>query len=615
MKCRACGTENGSNVTYCKNCGARLTGVGSVNDFDMFDEDSDIIDDTGVFDDASISDLEKRFMNGVESWEATTDVGKKPGAAQPRASSRGGERSSANENYEPRTQQAQSPRGEQRANNTQKQTTGQRTQNSQSAQRQAGSGSRARANYETRRAQPIKAGSRPQKPDREEGVSEADGKAEAKRKRSIISIFLAVIALLVVVLVFAIVFPSSKPSGSKYAATIVPSSDKEGFYCLTVNADVGDKVVVRSSADVTSELEVSSKKSVTFDIPVSDLLPVAPISTPTYDVVPTVGIIKKGETEAFKVDVPSVTITVPQFAIVFDHELELEEMLNSTPDPDDTTPKQHVIDVDTIECVEGRITISGKVPISDITVKFDGEETELIGMSFSYSTKFETKGNHSIEFEATLPGYLTVRRTFTAIVAEDLTAQQVVYISDSFYTRVSNEKEEITVVGTVPVGAKLSITSNDPEFSLKEAPTVDDKGNFSFTVNLPIAGKNYEMNIEATLKSGNVIVRPFAVQRPPIFNDYVPTVWACNYSDMSKPIYFGTKGFVISGYITEMMDSSDYQYAKLQLSDNHIIHLKYYNHYAGSSTLEAGKNYTMYGYPIGFDGDGVLEVFIWFVRA
>ena len=86
MKCRACGTENGSNVTYCKNCGARLTGVGSVNDFDMFDEDSDIIDDTGVFDDASISDLEKRFMNGVESWEATTDVGKKPGAAQPRAS-------------------------------------------------------------------------------------------------------------------------------------------------------------------------------------------------------------------------------------------------------------------------------------------------------------------------------------------------------------------------------------------------------------------------------------------------------------------------------------------------------------------------------------------------
>ena len=110
-------------------------------------------------------------MNGVESWEATTDVGKKPGAAQPRASSRGGERSSANENYEPRTQQAQSPRGEQRANNTQKQTAGQRTQNSQSAQRQAGSGSRARANYETRRAQPIKAGSRPQKPDREDGVS------------------------------------------------------------------------------------------------------------------------------------------------------------------------------------------------------------------------------------------------------------------------------------------------------------------------------------------------------------------------------------------------------------------------------------------------------------
>ena len=448
--------------------------------------------------------------------------------------------------------------------------------------------------------------------------SKAGRKMDDIRKRNILSIAVAFITLLVLILVFVVTLPGAS-NASRYTAEITRSEDRADSYHITVNAGLGDTAVFKTTSGEVRELEITSKRYATFNVLISDILPKEPIDTPTYTVEPIVGVIRKGETEVIKANIAPITVDVPQFAVAFDHEIELENILSGesqTPEPGVTPEqKQYPIDADTIVCSMGSVTISGRLPEIDITVTIDGEPIELEGNTFSYTAKFESAGEHQLQFAASSPGYLTVKRTFKAIVDADLTAEQVICIDDSFNTRVSNETDEITVVGTVPAGAQVRVESEDPQFSLKAGPSVDSNGNFSFTVNLTIASKNYEMNIIATTKSGSEIVRPFAVQRPPVFNEYVPTVWACSYNDMIKPMYYGTKGFQIVGYITELLSSGDCQKARMQLSTNQTIILNYYNHYAGSSTLEANKNYTMYGYPIGLNADGELEVFIWFVRA
>lgn len=459
------------------------------------------------------------------------------------------------------------------------------------------------------------------KPNRNDDVnheSTVRSKEDSTRKRNILSIAAAFVTLLILILVFIVTLPGAS-NASRYTAEIIRSEDRADSYHITVNASLGDTAVFKTTSGEVRELEITSKRYVTFNVLISDILPQEPIDTPTYTVEPIVGVIRKGETEVIKANITPITVDVPQFAVAFDHETELENILSGeiqTPEPGATSEqKQYPIDADTIACSMGSVTISGRLPEIDITVTIDGEPIKLEGNTFSYTAKFESAGEHQLQFVASAPGYLTVKRTFKAIVDSDLTAEQVICIDDSFNTRVTNETDEITVVGTVPAGAQIRVESNDSQFSLKAGPSVDSDGNFSFTVNLPIASKNYEMNIVATTKSGSEIVRPFAVQRPPVFNEYVPTVWACSYNDMIKPMYFGTKGFQIVGYITELLSSGDCQRARMQLSTNQTIILNYYNHYTGSSTLEANKNYTMYGYPIGLNADGELEVFIWFVRA
>lgn len=459
------------------------------------------------------------------------------------------------------------------------------------------------------------------KPSRNDDVNHENtvrSKEDSTRKRNIFSIAVAFVTFLILILVFVVTLPGAN-NASRYTAEITRSEDRADSYHITVNAGLGDTAVFKTTSGEVRELEITSKRYVTFNVLISDLLPHEPIDTPTYTVEPIVGVIRKGETEVIKANITPISVDVPQFAVAFDHETELEKILSGevqTPEPGATPEqKQYPIDADTIACSMGSVTISGRLPEIDITVTIDGEPIKLEGNTFSYTAKFESAGEHQLQFVASSPGYLTVKRTFKAIVDTDLTPEQVICIDDSFNTRVTNETDEITVVGTIPAGAQIRVESNDPQFSLKADPSVDSNGNFSFTVNLPIASKNYEMNIIATTKSGSEIVRPFAVQRPPVFNEYVPTVWACSYNDMIKPMYYGTKGFQIVGYITELLSSGDCQRARMQLSTNQTIILNYYNHYAGSSTLEANKNYTMYGYPIGLNADGELEVFIWFVRA
>ncbi len=664
MKCRNCGTENVSESMYCVNCGTRLNEF-EQTDFDIIDEDSDAIDDE------SIADMERRFTQGIGSWESISDSGRTAArAANDSARGSTGQRqrhryeaseritvesNSAvydrkNENNAEHQERVSGLRSGSQANYSQnaacerkttEETQRRFTMSSESSQHPHAdkrSYSERRSEFSSeRKVKKIETPEKPQQAEHMNAEERESGRADNNelKKRNVISIFAAAIVLLALILVFILTLPGAGKT-PKYEAEIIQSADKEDYYQITVHASVGDRAVFKSSSGEVKELEITSKHFAVFDIHIAELLPQEPIDTPICTVEPIVGIIRKGETEVVKVSVPSVSIDVPQFAVVFDHELELEqhitdqrtqepvsEQVPQIPDsathfPETTSAPesvQQVIDADTIVCNEGSVTISGRIPDVDITVRFDDELVEIIGNAFSYTAKFEKAGEHLIQFEASAPGYLTVRRTFKAIVDVDLTAEQVICIDRSFNTRVSSENEEITVVGTVPPGTQLRVVSDDPDFSLGSEPSVDDEGNFSFVVNLPVESKNYQMSIIATTKSGNEIIRPFAVQRPPVFNDYVPTVWACSYNDMIKPMYFGVKGFQINGYVTEIISDADYQRARLQLSTNQTVILNYYNHYAGASTLLAGNNYTMYGYPIGINSDGELELFIWFIRA
>ncbi len=450
---------------------------------------------------------------------------------------------------------------------------------------------------------------RKQNSDRVEQTKTGESGSNNSANKNMISILLAIVFFLALIFIFLIVSPTDNSSKYKYSATISANDTNGDTYYLTVYGSAGDTAVFRSSSYETTQLEITSKGYVVFNVYGKDLLPAAPIDDEQLEVTPTVAIIKKGTDTPLSIGVNSITIPVPEFNIVFDHEQKLIQQGQS-----EENDEQKVIDANTIECYEGKITISGKVPLDAVTVKCDDNKIELQDNMFSYSMQFVSQGEFQIKFEATLPGYRTIKRTFTAIVKEDLSVEQVIFIDDDFQTRVSNETEEMEIYGTVPKGTTLSITTDDPDLVLKSEPIVDEEGNFSFTVGLPVASKNYNMLINATLADGSTVSRSFAVQRPPLFNEYIPTLWACHYSDMIKPNYFGVKGFVINGRLTEIISDDDYLHARVNLTDGNDINICYYNHYAGATVLEEDSAYTMYGYPICVNEDGVLEVFIWFVR-
>ena len=209
-----------------------------------------------------------------------------------------------------------------------------------------------------------------------------------------------------------------------------------------------------------------------------------------------------------------------------------------------------------------------------------------------------------------------MRRTFKATVNKQLTAADIISIPEEVDTRVLNVETSIELTGTVPAGAVLQVVPKDAECTVKDQPTVDENGNFRFSVNLPTAAKCYELQLTATLADGTVYTRPLFVERPPVFNEYVPTVWRGDYSEMSKPVHItDLRGFVIEGTVAEITYDDDYLVATFTLNDGHTISIEYHDHYSAARQhpLEAGKQYKLYGFSKGVDESGMLRMYIWFV--
>ena len=294
------------------------------------------------------------------------------------------------------------------------------------------------------------------------------------------------------------------------------------------------------------------------------------------------------------IEIPEIEIDVPKLMVEFE------------------TP-------DYFESDDGVVTIRGKIATSQLGAQILIDNDPLTvdeNGNFAFSVKRD-KGEHAFDFIARMIGHTTVHKTFTANVTRVLTAEQIIVIPPTFHARSLNVEESIRVYGAVPAGSRISISSNDPEFSLKSEPEIDESGNFGFEVNLPTPAKSYKFLITATLEDGAVFERPFSVERPPVYNDYVPTVWPGSYDEMMKPVHVtDMRGFLIKGTVNDVIYDGDYFVAKFTLNSGEQIEIEYHDHYSTASQLESGVAYTMYGYSLGTNvsPDGVLRMFIWFVE-
>lgn len=364
-------------------------------------------------------------------------------------------------------------------------------------------------------------------------------------------------------------------------------------YYVIVPATEGTTLVFEGTDGSRKELQVSSKQKVTFNVHISSLLPQDYIETDTVTVQPQVFQIDASGNKTI-IEVPALEVDVPKIKIDFE------------------TP-------DSFESDDGIVTIKGNLATSNLKAQLI-MGTEKIPVDengyFAYTVKRDM-GEHKFDFTARLIGYTTLHKTFTANVTQVLTAEQIIVIPESFHSRSLNVDESIRVYGSVPAGAHISIASNDPEFTLKSEPEVDELGNFGFEVNLPTPAKAYKFLITARLEDGTVFERPFSVERPPVYSEYVPTVWPGNYAEMSKSVHVtDLRGFKITGTVGEILYDGDYLVAKLTLDSGELIEIEYHDHYSSASDLQEGSHYTMYGCSLGtsVSPDGNLRIFIWFVQ-
>lgn len=426
------------------------------------------------------------------------------------------------------------------------------------------------------------------------GDEHSSGRAHGSLLNKILIILLiALLAIAAVVVAIALKdgIGTGVPQKSQYEVKHNPNDPNK--YYITVRAKEGTTLVFEGTDGSKAELPVASKRDVTFNVHVNALLPQNYIDTETVMVQPMVFQIDAEGNKSI-IPIPEFELKVPEINIDF------------------ATPES-------FESDNGIITIEGSLakgqPDTELTVNGEKLGTDENG-NFAYSVKRDI-GNHSFEFLAQRIAHRTKRVTFNANVTRVLTADQIIVIPDTFHARSLNVEESIRVYGAVPVGASIGISSNDPDFSLKTEPEIDESGNFGFEVNLPIPARSYKFLITATLEDGTVFERPFSVERPPVYSEYVPTVWPGTFEEMSKPVHVSDmRGFKIQGTISEIIYDGDYFVAKLTLDGGELIEIEYHDHYSTATSLELGSKYTMFGYSLGtgVSPDGNLRMFIWFVQ-
>lgn len=409
-------------------------------------------------------------------------------------------------------------------------------------------------------------------------------------------IVLAVVAVIAAGVLAYTLLNGSSIGGEKTNSVIVNPNNPDSYY-ITVYAKAGSVLVYEDSTGAQTEQQVPEKGYVTFNVASNRLRPITPIEGESCDIYPSVSL-KNEDGTLTKLEIPRITLRVPTLNASFGT-------------AEDITSDNGVIEI------KGHVDLTqtdlqNNPPV--VTINNETVQPAPDG-SFAYTTKLD-KGEYEIVGEIKLGGYMIMRRTFKATVSKQLTASDIISIPEEVDTRVLNVETSIELTGTVPAGAVLQVVPKDAECTVKDQPTVDENGNFRFSVNLPTAAKCYELQLTATLADGTVYTRPFFVERPPVFNEYVPTVWRGDYSEMSKPVHItDLRGFVIEGTVAEITYDDDYLVATFTLNDGHTISIEYHDHYSAARQhpIEAGKQYKLYGFSKGVDESGMLRMYIWFV--
>ena len=615
MKCRNCGHDNPEYSEVCENCAVSLRSEPQRDDdtpsWGFVDENKDIRfsfggrnaaqnnnpADMNQNTDSDLDELERQFTCDVGDWN---EVQRRPNAGRQKNNRQNAAAAQRND-------RTSSLNGAERANRSSAQNTqgafAGRARGNKRAKKQRGKGRDStdiQDDFDTARTSADYGAKRGRRDDSYDEFEDVNRRSDRRRGKGgasglrIAIIVLAVVAVIAAGVLAYTLLNGSSIGGEKTNSVIVNPNNPDSYY-ITVYAKAGSVLVYEDSTGAQTEQQVPEKGYVTFNVASNRLRPITPIEGESCDIYPSVSL-KNEDGTLTKLEIPRITLRVPTLNASFET-------------AEDITSDNGVIEI------KGHVDLTQTdlqnnppvVTINNETVQPDG--------SFAYTTKLD-KGEYEIVGEIKLGGYMIMRRTFKATVSKQLTASDIISIPEEVDTRVLNVETSIELTGTVPAGAVLQVVPKDAECTVKDQPTVDENGNFRFSVNLPTAAKCYELQLTATLADGTVYTRPFFVERPPVFNEYVPTVWRGDYSEMSKPVHItDLRGFVIEGTVAEITYDDDYLVATFTLNDGHTISIEYHDHYSAARQhpIEAGKQYKLYGFSKGVDESGMLRMYIWFV--
>lgn len=323
---------------------------------------------------------------------------------------------------------------------------------------------------------------------------------------------------------------------------------------------------------------VIQNTSVTFCIPQSIWIPNDPIESSSITVTPTIYVIEpNGSGEVIQVKIDPIEIKLPAVIITLDKP-ETNELITS----------------------DNSVEISGSVSDPTATV-FIGDtqlQTDQNGY-FRGIYHMDTLGEHEVFIEARKPGTEVVR-----------TRLLITYTKTDLALTVTNEsmrtfEDTIEISGVLDRGAQLSVSGIE---TIGDINVNSEDGTFSFTASVPEVGL-YTPTLSVT--AGNVTSTiTVYIEHAPNIDDYIYSSRSFDYENVIDRSTMD-RHYEIRGTIVEVQQVDPYVIATMLTNDGDYLTFRYYH----TTTVEAndGKDYKIYAYPTGLDSDGRLTMYCWFI--
>ena len=416
-------------------------------------------------------------------------------------------------------------------------------------------------------------------------------KASPKNKKNIALWITIAIVLAVLITVFALFLSSSyEGSFTLFFNTTFTSAaitkNAEVFFGETETGDPAVLIKVYARKGFTVRFQegeliqdtVVTGTSVTFCVPQSIWIPGSPVESSVLTVNPTVYVIDPNNNgEVIQVKIDPVEITLPSVIITLDKP-ETSELITS----DDT------------------VEIAGSVSDPAVAVFIGDTQLQMDQNGYFRGIyHMDALGEHEVFIEARKPGAEVVRSRLL-----------ITYTKTDLALTVTNEsmrtfEDTIEITGIMDRGAQLSVSGIQ---TVGEVNADSENGTFSFIANVPDVGL-YTPTLSLT--AGNVTSSiTIYIEHAPDIDSYRSSARAFDYEDAISHSTMDRR-YEIRGTIVSVEQTDPYVIATMLTRDGDYLTFRYYH----TTTVEAndGKDYRIYAYPTGTDSDGGLLMYCWFI--